>query len=166
MRNNNDWEDILRQGQKQNEPDKKVYKVQDGDEETILMEQDTKIVYEQDPENPDILTPKVVSEVVQMLDSEGLAFSKTSEVGRCSFGCTVRKDRLENCSHCRDQVCFKDRLHFGHRYYCRRSPCIVVGRILQALLFVYWIIRFCFFSVTGLYTDESRAKRGIFGGSE
>jgi len=166
MRNRDEMDQNLRQVQKSQQPDKMVYKIKRNDVEIIVGEKDTKIVWEEDPTTPGLMMPRIVTEITYNLDSEGLPFGEATDVGVCSFGCSVRRDTLLQCNHCHESICRKHTITVGQRKYCRKRPCNVVARSLQVFGFIYCIIRFFFLSVTGLYTDEDRRPRrnvlGIF----
>jgi len=156
MRNKDEMDGFLREAQKP-QPVNKIHKIQHEDGETLLGKNITRVVWEEDPNNPGILMPMTVTEVTRNLDADGLAFpSNPAQVGRCRFKDMVRMETLRNCNHCRRTVCMKHAITLGTRYYCRKRPCSWIARFLQVFSLIYWVLRFFFLSVTGLYTDDSR----------
>jgi len=161
MRSKDEMGPIMHNAQSPQHPDKKSYKIKIGDREIIIGESDTRLVWEEDPVMPGIKTPRIVTEVTYHLDSDGVVFGHTSDVGICRFGCSVRKETIVQCNHCRAGVCRKHTIIVRTRHYCRKWPCSFCARLFQLFVLIYGIFKFCFISVTGLNSDEKGNQKHV-----
>ena len=86
--------------------------------------------------------PMVQAQRIYKLDDTGRPFGDVKSVGKCSFGCWVRK--LHPCAHCHQEICQNHALLAGGRVYCRRRPCSIFGRLRQVRLIFIIIFRIFF----------------------
>lgn len=153
-RQNNPLEDMLGQRNRQNQRDDEVSMVVSfGDiEETIIVSR-RRIEWREDPQNPGVMVPYTINNVVYSTDDNGNPLGTARRAGGCSFGHIVDRKTLSVCTICHSNICTRHTIRVGRRAFCRGGFCLVMGAIAWLFRWAFRLVAFCFMSVLGLRGD-------------
>ena len=154
-RQDDSLEGMLGQRNRQNQQDDEVsMSVRYGDIEEPIIISRRRIEWREDPQNPGIMVPYTVNEVVYSTDDNGNPLGTTKKAGGCSFGHIVDKKTLSDCSICHSNICRRHTITVGSRKFCRGGFCFVMGALAWSSWLVFRMVAFCIMSILGIHRDE------------
>ena len=139
---------MFRDATKQQQDDEVRYNARFGETETTIVEKRSRMEWREDPQNPGVMAPYMVTDYTYTGDSAGRLITRLNKASFCSFGHMVESKSLTTCKHCRQSICAQHAISIGKQiYYCRSGSCFAIGLIVKIIWCLYQIIKFCISSI-------------------
>lgn len=124
--------------------------------EQPIVERQRRVEWEEDPQNPGVMTPYIVSDTVYSVDQNGHPLVSTRRAGGCRFGHIATTSTLSTCARCRQTICQRHSMTVGNRRYCRAGLCFLVGAVAWSFWLVFSIVAFCVMNILGIRGNNER----------